>query len=137
MTRQHTIELISGYLSAFNCSDSDAMLNLLSQDVAHDINQGEREIGREKFRWFNAIMSEHYSEELSDIVIMVNEDGHHAAAEFTVKGRYLKPAEGLPQAEGQSYSLSAGIFFDIDDGEITRVSTSYNLHDWISQVKGG
>ncbi len=136
MTRQNSTELICAYLNAFNRSDCDGMLRLLSQDVAHDINQGERQIGRDKFRWFNAVMSEHYSEELGDIVVMVNEDGRHGAAEFTVRGRYLKTVEGLPRAVGQSYSLAAGIFFEIDDGMITRVSTSYNLQDWIRQVRG-
>ena len=127
--------LIRAYLDAFNASDSEGMLALLSEDVIHDINQGEREIGRDKFRWFNAQMAEHYREELGDIAIMVSSDSHRAAAEFTVRGTYLKTAEGLPPARGQHYSLSAGIFFEIDDGLISRVSTCYNLKEWIRQVK--
>lgn len=127
--------LIRNYLDAFNASDSEGMLVLLSEDVIHDINQGEREIGREKFRWFNAQMAEHYREELGDIAIMISPDSHRAAAEFTVRGTYLKTAEGLPPARGQHYSLSAGIFFEIDDGLISRVSTYYNLKEWIRQVE--
>jgi len=129
-----TEALIRAYLDAFNAGDSDAMLGLLSDDVIHDINQGGREIGREKFRWFNAQMAEHYREELGDIAIMVSPDSHRAAAEFTVRGTYVKTAEGLPEASGQHYSLSAGIFFEVDDGLISRVSTHYNLHEWIRQV---
>lgn len=130
-----TEALIRNYLDAFNASDSEGMLALLSEDVIHDINQGEREIGREKFRWFNAQMAEHYREELGDISIMISPDSHRAAAEFTVRGTYLKTAEGLPPARGQHYSLSAGIFFEIDDGLISRVSTYYNLREWIRQVE--
>ena len=130
-----TESLIRAYLDAFNASDSEGMLALLSEDVIHDINQGEREIGRETFRWFNAQMAEHYREDLSDIAIMVSPDSHRAAAEFTVRGTYLKTAEGLPPAQGQRYSLSAGIFFEIDDGLISRVSTYYNLKEWIRQVE--
>jgi hypothetical protein len=29
----------------------------LAMTWSHDINQGGREIGKEKFRWFNAMMS--------------------------------------------------------------------------------
>ena len=126
--------LISAYLAAFNAKDSDAMLALLHEDVVHDINQGGREIGKEKFRWFNAMMGKHYDERLTDIVIMTNEDGSRGAAEFTVHGRYEVTADGLPKASGQSYSLPAGIFFECDDGLISRVTTFYNLPEWIAQV---
>ena len=137
MSRDDTFALIRRYLDAFNAKDFDAMLECLGEDVAHDINQGGREIGKEKFRWFNAKMTRHYDEELGDIEIMVNESGSRAAAEFTVRGTYLATDEGLPEANGQRYTLPAGIFFEIDDGEITRVSTTYNLPEWISQVKAG
>lgn len=135
MPQEATEKLIRSYLDAFNASDNEAMLALLSEDVVHDINQGGREIGREKFRWFNAMMSEHYSETLGDIAVMVSADGTRAAAEFTVHGTYLKTADGLPKANGQRYSLPAGIFFEVDDGLIARVTTYYNLSDWIAQVE--
>jgi steroid delta-isomerase-like uncharacterized protein len=137
MSRDDTIALIRRYLDAFNAKDSDGMLACLTEDVAHDINQGEREIGKEKFRWFNARMSRHYDEELGDIAIMVNEGGNRAAAEFTVRGTYLSTDEGLPEANGQRYSLPAGIFFEVDDALISRVTMCYNLTDWIAQVKAG
>ena len=135
MQPSETEVLIRTYLEAFNAHDSDAMLSLLAVDVVHDINQGAREIGRDKFRWFNAHMAQHYREELGDIAVMVSADGHRAAAEFTVRGTYLKTAQGLPPANGQPYSLTAGIFFEIDDGMISRVSTHYNLQEWIRQVE--
>ncbi len=137
MSRDETEALVERYLKAFNASDVDGMLACLHEDVAHDINQGGREIGREKFRWFMAMMNRHYSEELSDIVVMANKAGNRAAAEFTVRGKYLETAEGLPKASGQSYSLPAGIFFEIDDGLISRVTTYYNLADWTAQVEKG
>ena len=99
MTADETRVLVRRYLEAFNASDHEAMLALLAEDVAHDINQGGREIGKEKFRWFNAKMSRHYDEQLGDIVIMVDETGTHAAAEFTVRGTYLETADGLPPVE--------------------------------------
>jgi steroid delta-isomerase-like uncharacterized protein len=54
-----------------------------------------------------------------------------------VRGTYLATAEGLPTANGQRYSLPAGIFFEIEEGLIMRVSTAYNLNDWVDQVEAG
>lgn len=136
MSPEDTRALVERYLDAFNASDHDAMLSLLAEDVVHDINQGGREIGREKFRWFNATMGKHYDETLGDIVIMTDPSGRHAAAEFTVRGTYLETADGLPPATGQHYSLPAAILFEVDEGKISRVSTYYNLADWTAQVSG-
>lgn len=129
--------IVRRYIEAFNLSDHEGMLACLHEDVVHDINQGGREIGKEKFRWFLGMMARHYREELADVVVMTSEDGGRAAAEFTVRGTYLATAEGLPEANGQTYSLPAGIFFEIDDGFITRVTTYYNLADWIEAVSRG
>lgn len=54
--------------------------------------------------------------------------------EFTVLGVYLETDDGLPQAEGQRYSLPAGAFFEIQGGHIARISNTYNMNDWIKQV---
>jgi steroid delta-isomerase-like uncharacterized protein len=135
MSRAATEALIHAYLDAFNAGDSDAMLALMDDDIVHDINQGGREIGIEAFRWFNATMKAHYRETLQDIVVLSAPDGARAAAEFTVKGEYLATANGLPKASGQRYSLPAGIFFEVEDGRISRVTTHYNLNDWITQVE--
>jgi steroid delta-isomerase-like uncharacterized protein len=134
MSETETRELIERYLAAFNMADAEGMLDCLSEDVAHDINEGGREIGKDRFRVFLAMMARHYREELADIQIMVAPGGARAAAEFTVRGTYLATAEGLPEANGQRYTLPAGIFFDVDDGLISRVTTYYNLADWTQQV---
>jgi steroid delta-isomerase-like uncharacterized protein len=137
MSKADVAALVKRYLDALNASDVQEMLACLHEDVAHDINQGGREIGREKFRWFMAARNRHYREELSDIVVLANEAGNRAAAEFTIRGTYLETAEGRPEANGQHYSLAAGIFFEIDDGLISRVTSYYNLVDWIAQLEKG
>ncbi len=136
MSETETRQVVERYLAAFNAGDAEGMLACLSEDVAHDINEGGREIGKDKFRWFLGMMARHYREELGDIAIMVAPGGTRAAAEFTVRGTYLATAEGLPAANGQRYSLPAGIFFEVDDGLITRVTTYYNLAAWTRQVAG-
>ena len=67
-------------------------------------------------------------------MIFASDDGTRGAAEFVVHGEYLKTDPGLPEAKGQRYVLPAGGFFDIKDGKIARVTTFYNLNDWIAQV---
>ncbi len=130
-----TRDLIERYYAAFNRGDAAGMLECLTEDVAHDINQGERQSGKEAFAAFLAHMDRCYRERLTDIVIMADETGTRAAAEFIVHGEYLVTDEGLPEAQGQTYVLPVGAFFDIADGRIARVSVYYNLADWTRQVE--
>lgn len=134
MSAEATRDLIARYFAAFNAHSIEGMLACLSEDVAHDVNQGGRRIGREAFESFSIHMARCYRETLSDMVIMVSGDGSRAAAEYTVRGAYLATDEGLPEANGQTYVLPAGSFFQIEDGLIARVTTYYNLPDWIRQV---
>lgn len=127
--------LIRAYLDAFNRGDRPAMLALLAEDVAHDINQGGREVGRDAFAAFMARMDRCYRERLADIMVMTEATGTHAAAEFTVHGEYLATDEGLPEARGQRYVLPAGAFYEIRGGRVGRVTMHYNLKDWIRQVE--
>ena len=131
-----TAALIHAYLDAFNRGDRPAMLALLTEDVAHDINQGGREVGRDAFAAFMARMDRCYRERLTDIVVMTEPGGTRAAAEFVVEGEYLATDEGLPEARGQRYRLPAGAFYRVRDGRIARVTMFYNLQDWVRQVEG-
>ena len=135
-SRIETAALIRRYYEAFNAGNGDGMLDCLTDDVIHDVNQGERRTGKDKFRAFNARMDHHYKERLEDVAVMVSKDGARAAAEFNVHGTYLNTDSGLPEAKGQTYVLPAGTFFAIRDGKIARVTTYYNLTDWIAQVSG-
>lgn len=130
----NTTQLINDYYAAFNAGDMDSFLSLLTDDVIHDINQGGREIGKPAFAIFMQGMNTHYKEQLVDMVVMSNEDGSRAAAEFVVLGEYLQTDEGLPEAKGQTYRLPAGAFFEIRDNKVARISNTYNLEDWIAQV---
>jgi steroid delta-isomerase-like uncharacterized protein len=132
--REQTIALIQQYYAAFNAGDMNSFLALLTDDVAHDINQGRREVGRDAFGTFMGHMNRSYRERLIDMVVMASDDGKRAAAEFTVLGEYLETDEGLPPARGQTYRLPAGAFFEVRDGRVARVTNYYNLQDWIAQV---
>lgn len=135
-TQAATESLIRRYFDAFNGGDTAEMLACLADNVIHDVNQGARRVGKAAFADFCRHMSETYEEELTGIAIMTSADGARAAAEFNVNGTYIKTDEGLPPATGQKYQLPAGTFFAISDGRITRITTYYNLTDWLLQVAG-
>jgi steroid delta-isomerase-like uncharacterized protein len=134
MTAATTRDLIARYYAAFNAQDLGTFLSLLTEDVVHDVNQGGREVGRERFARFMERMNRNYREQIVDLVVMTSEDGARAAAEFVVLGTYLATDEGLPPAAGQQYRLPAGAFFELRDGKVARVTNYYNLQDWLRQV---
>ncbi|MGG5817245.1 ketosteroid isomerase-related protein [Falsiroseomonas sp. HW251] len=126
--------VVRAYYEAFNAGDRAAMCALLAEDLAHDVNQGGRRTGLAAFRAFMAQMDAAYEERLEEVVVMADASGTRAAAEFVVAGRYLRTEPGLPAARGQAYRLPAGAFLAIRDGRIARITTYYNLQDWIRQV---
>lgn len=137
MNRATIVSLLERCFEAFNANDHAVLLTCLADDVALEVNQGAREFGKERFRWFLALRARHFNHKVSDIVIMTNESGGRAAAEFTLRGSYLATADELPRATGQSYSLSVGIFLEIDDGLITRVSAHFSMAELIAQLSRG
>lgn len=123
------------YFDAFNAGDVDGMLACLSDDVAHHVNEGEIRQGKVKFRAFCEHMNRCYKENLTDIVLFSAMEGTRGAAEFTVNGTYLLTDAGLPVARGQTYQLPGASLMTLRDGLICRVTTYYNLADWLRQVE--
>lgn len=134
MSNQAALALIERYYAAFNAGLPEGMLALVSDDVEHRVNEGATRIGKAKFAEFCGHMGVSYRETLKDITLFATPDGARAAAEFTVHGDYLTTDPGLPEAKGQRYILPAGAFFTLEDGQITRITTFYNLSDWVAQV---
>jgi steroid delta-isomerase-like uncharacterized protein len=134
MPRPDTLTLIRRYYDAFNEGNSAGMLACLTDDIEHRVNEGAHRIGKARFAEFCSHMGVSYREELRDIVIFATDDGTRAAAEFVVHGQYLQTDPGLPEARGQTYILPAGGFFEVRGGLISRITTFYNLNDWVRQV---
>ncbi|MBK9032371.1 MAG: nuclear transport factor 2 family protein [Myxococcales bacterium] len=131
-----TTATIEQYYAAFNAGDWDGMLSHLTDDVAHDLNQGGREVGKDAFRTFLERMNRCYRERLEDIVVMATPGrADRFAAEWTVHGEYVGTDAGLPPARGQRYVLPGGAFFELRGGVIARVTNFYNLTAWLEQVK--
>lgn len=130
-------DIVKRYFDAFNAKDTDGMLDCLSPDVAHHVNEGGIRHGKTAFEAFCAHMSRCYDETLSDMVIFEAADRSRVAAEYVVNGTYLSTDDGLPAATGQTYKITAGSFFEVSDGKITRVTTRYNLSEWLAEISGG
>lgn len=127
-------DIVQQYFNAFNAGDVEGMLACVTDDVAHHVNEGQVRRGRDAFAAFCAHMTRCYAENLTDMVIMRDQTGARAAAEYVVNGRYIATDDGLPDARGQTYCLPAGSFFELESGRIARVTTYYNLADWVRQV---
>ena len=132
-----TNALVLRFCAAFNRGDLEGMLDCLADDVVHDVNQGERETGKSAFRAYAAEHARKYREEWRDVVVMSVDDGTRAAAEFSVHGVYQGTAPGMPEAHGQRYVLTGGVFFAVNQGKIARVTPYYNQHDRRAQISRG
>jgi steroid delta-isomerase-like uncharacterized protein len=132
--RQQTEQLIQTYYDRFNASDVEGFLTLLTDDVIHEVSQGDTQRGKEAFRKFLHHMNDCYKERAYDLAIMVSENGSRAAAEFMLDGTYLKQDGSLPPANGQTYTLRVGAFFEIRDGKVARIANHYNMKDWLRQI---
>lgn len=127
-----TEALMRAYFDAFNRHDLEGMLATLTEDVAHDINEGGCEVGIDAYRAFKTRMDSCYREQVRNLVFMTN--GNHGTTEFIVDGEYIGTDDGLPEATGQRYSIPAAAIFEVTNGKISRVTSYYNLRAWIAAV---
>lgn len=131
-----TKQLIQAYYDALNKKDMQQFFAIMDPNVIHDINQGDSEKGKAKFKKFMQKVNNSFDEKLSNIIIMISEDGKHAAATWIDHGVYYKDYPGLDvKAKNQKYVLSGGHFFEIRNGAISRVTTYYNATDFLKQIK--
>jgi steroid delta-isomerase-like uncharacterized protein len=132
-----TSALILRFYSAYNRRDIDGMLDCVNDDVVHDLNQGQREVGKAALRAYLQRILRCYSEEVRDIVVLSIDDGTRAAAEFVQHGVYQETEPGLPPARGQQYVLPGGGFFTVHMGKIARVAHHYDRQDRANQLERG
>lgn len=128
------IETVRNYYAAFNTQNWNEMLDLVDDQIRHEPNQGTPRIGKTLFAEFMQHMDDSYQETLKDIVLFQGEQDGRISAEFVVHGVYKKGEEGLPEAHGQTYVLPAAAFLEVSNGKISRVTTYYNLEQWIALV---
>ena len=119
MNESTSLTLITAFLDSINSADREAMLACLSEDVVFDDPDGNRVIGKQEFRWDIGLSGGLDRVRLADIVVMCAQGASRAAAEFTLRGEGHRAGAA---SEGQSYSIMGGMFFEIDDNLISRVT---------------
>lgn len=128
------LETVKAYYEAFNAKNWEGMLALVDENIVHEPNQGTPRIGKNLFSEFMQHMDESYEETLKEMIFFVGETAGRIAAEFVVHGIYKKGEAGLPEAHDQAYVLPAAAFLEVKNGKIARVTTYYNLEQWIALV---
>lgn len=108
----------------------------MSDNIRHEVNQGEARVGIQLYQDFLAHMDECYDEQLTDMVFFTEPRGQRVACEFIVNGVYKKTDGDFIAARNQTYVLPAGAFLEVSEGKITRVTTYYNLPLWLKLVSG-
>ena len=128
------LAIAQAYYRHFNEKNYPAMLDLVHPDITHHVNQGGVRVGKGLFAEFLQEMDDAYTEQLTDMVFFSEPKDERVAVQFTVNGIYKKGDEGMPPAHGQSYVLPAGAFLEVTDGQVSKVTTYYNLPLWIHLV---
>jgi steroid delta-isomerase-like uncharacterized protein len=129
-------ELIKKYYDAFNRQDYATMLACVSDDVVHEVNEGDVQKGIGLFKDFLGVMDTHYSEQVKNLAVFSSETPGRFAAEFNIDGRYIKSQKGLPEANNQPYFIRVGAFLEVQGSKIARITNYYNLQNWIKAVAG-
>lgn len=128
-------DLIRKFFKHLNAEEWREASLLLSDQILHDINQGPRVIGREPFLKYLVETARYYKEVVSDVFVLSSEDGSRGSAEFYVHGEYLKTHGLLPKAHGQRYEGFHGVFFEIEDQQISRFSHYFNYQSFLEQLE--
>ena len=129
-----TRTLLRDYYSALNAQDMPAILDLLHDNVVHDLGQSRREFGKVAFARFMEHTKARCQKHIFDIEIMTNDDGSRAAAEFIILGSYLIDGQCPESTPGQTFRVPGGAFFEIHDGKIARISSYCGLQEWLAQL---
>lgn len=133
-TQLDQLSLVQSYFNCFNQKNYAGMVKLVSSEIVHEVNQGQAQVGVEKFTRFLAHMEDCYDETLENLTYLSSDSAPVVAVEFFVKGTYLKTDGSLPKAHGQTYRIRAGSFLEVQNGKISRITTYYNLPGWIAAV---
>lgn len=125
--RANSHALIGRFFEAYNAQDRDALMELASEEIVLDCHPQRREWGREALGALLEKCQGTFREHVFDIEIMTNVDGTRAAAEYTVLGVPIAADGAEVEETPQSYRFSGGLFFEIKDARIERISPLRNV----------
>ncbi len=133
-TKPDSSTLITAYYQAIESQHLDKFMDLLSDKVVHDINEGETEIGKDKFKTFMMDQFSHGKIKIKDLIILTSSDGQYAMSRFICSGTYDKSIAGYPKAHGQKWEIPVVSYFKIENNKISQVAVYYNLKNWVNQL---
>lgn len=128
-------EIVLSFLDALDRRQGDALGALLAEEAVYDPGDGPRLVGASAIRTALIVRATALGERHSDAVMMQSEDGRRVAAEVTLRGRYERTLDGLPQASGQAYAVPACLVLEIEDRRIVRVTRYIDHERWMSALK--
>ncbi len=126
--------MIADYFAAFNAGDVPGMLACLSDDVAHHVNEGQVRRGKEPFAAFCDHMSSCYRRRRSTDMVLFEARGTARARRLNMwsTAPTSKRMTGCPRRGVRPTACPRARSSMSSDGKITRVTTYYNLADWIA-----
>lgn len=134
MPNKDALALIENFYDAFNRQNIRQILALVSENIAHDHNEGKMALGKPAFQHHLQTTFEHFKSAVHNPIILASESGRHASAKFHLSGVYVKTFPQYPEANGQGYVLTAGEFFELENKEIIRYTQYFNLHSLLGQL---
>lgn len=132
----NTINLIKTYFESYNARQANTYFGTISSNVVNETNQGNAIVGLETFKVFMHAFMTSFDSRMSQIVLLVSDDGRYASASWVNTGTYVKsdPAITAIPAKNQKYTVHGANFFEVSDGKIARITTYYNAEEFAKQL---
>ena len=128
------VEIVKAYYAAYNAHDTEKQIALMTKDIIHAPNQGEKTTGVEHYRAFNTANNASFDEDCVELKFFTSPDSKKVIAESYAVGKYVKDMEGYPKAKNQPYRSHVVEVFEFAGGKIKSLATYYNEKDWIAQI---
>ena len=110
-------KIVTKFLDALEAVDGNTLAALLDEDAVYDDGHGHRIVGASAVR--DALV-ERASALKERFALLSSQAGDRIAVEATLRGTYERTLDGWAKAGGQPFSVSAGLFFEVDGAKIVR-----------------
>jgi steroid delta-isomerase-like uncharacterized protein len=105
-------KIVTKFLDALEAVDGNTLAALLDEDAVYDDGHGHRIVGASAVRDALVERASALNERFADRVLLSSQAGDRIAVEATLRG--------WAKAGGQPFSVSAGLFFEVDGAKIVR-----------------
>jgi steroid delta-isomerase-like uncharacterized protein len=124
--RMDRATIVIEFLDALEAVDGNALAALLDEDAVYDDGHGHRIVGASAVRDALVERASALNERYADRVLLSSQAGDRIAVEATLRGTYERTLDGWSKAGGQPFSVSSGLFFEIDGAKIVRFTRFFD-----------